>query len=237
MDDRTDLAFLLTSFATTGAHDEASSAQEEVEVSPALTAQTSYCMEDGDVSPKPGSDFGPAKECMSDDDRFMLADPEDKHLKRMKRNRESAALSRNRKKQYVEELLAKVQALDATVHALQTENAQLRGRASLVPTRAGYEGPSSEILHPSAATDEGGTCPLRSSQPALRSPPADSERGCSPNTRRAPHPARSISPTRAGCLALLKMTTGSGAGGAQQSARSQPCAAGAVSHSRELHVC
>ena len=50
MDDRTDLAFLLTSFATTRTQREASSVQEG-EVSPALTASTSCVSEDGNVKP------------------------------------------------------------------------------------------------------------------------------------------------------------------------------------------
>jgi len=224
MDDRTDLAFLLTSFATTRTQREASSVQEG-EVSPALTASTSCVSEDGNVKPY-----------SLDSTTEYPSDNEDKHLKRMKRNRESAALSRSRKKQYVEELLAKVQELDATVQALQAENAQLlRERASLAPSATadpptstpGEQRPSSESLPLSTESQ-------RSSRPTLRSPLAETERGCSPNTRRAPHPARSISPTRAGCLALLKMTTGS-----TQQGIAQPCcsAASAVSHCTALHVC
>jgi len=192
MDDRTDLAFLLTSFATTGAQKEAKSVQDG-DVSPALTAQTTCVSEDEQV-----------KEYSLDSARECPSDNEDKHLKRMKRNRESAALSRSRKKQYVEELLAKVQELDATVHALQTENAQLKREcASLSPT------PPADLPASSTVGEQGPSS--ERSKPGPRSPLADdSERGCSSsNTRRAAHPARSISPTRAGCLALLKMTTGS----------------------------
>ena len=43
---------------------------------------------------------------------------EEKRLKRMRRNRESAAMSRNRKKAYIEELEAKVAALKASVQQL-----------------------------------------------------------------------------------------------------------------------
>ena len=209
MDDRTDLAFLLTSFATTGAPKEAKSVQDG-DVSPALTAQTSCVSEDEQV-----------KEYSLDSAREYPSDNEDKHLKRMKRNRESAALSRSRKKQYVEELLAKVQELDATVHALQTENAQLKREcASLAPA-------APADLPASSTVGEQGPSSERSMAPS--SPLADdSERGCSsPNTRRAAHPARSISPTRAGCLALLKMTTGS----------STAASAAASSHCTALPVC
>ena len=217
MDDRTDLAFLLTSFATTGAQKEAKSVQDG-DVSPALTAQTSCISDDEQV-----------KEYSLDSAMEEPWDMEDKHLRRMKRNRESAALSRSRKKQYVEELLAKVQELDATVHALQRENAQLkRDCASLAPSTpaglpatstAGEQGPSSErSMAP---------IPQRTSHLVPRSPLADdSERGCSPNTRRAANPTRSISPTQAGCLALLKMTTGS-----------STAASAASSHSTALPVC
>ena len=51
---------------------------------------------------------------------------EEKHLKRMRRNRESAAMSRNRKKCYIEELEAKVARLTETVNALQSENMTLQ---------------------------------------------------------------------------------------------------------------
>jgi len=51
---------------------------------------------------------------------------EEKRLKRMRRNRESAAMSRNRKKQYVEELEATVASLKDTVQNLHSENFELR---------------------------------------------------------------------------------------------------------------
>lgn len=51
---------------------------------------------------------------------------EEKRLKRMRRNRESAAQSRNRKKQYVEELEAQVRHLEETVNGLHAENFELR---------------------------------------------------------------------------------------------------------------
>ena len=219
MDDRTDLAFLLTSFATTGAQKEAKFVQDG-DVSPALTAQTSCVSEDEQV-----------KEYSLDSPREYPSDNEDKHLKRMKRNRESAALSRSRKKQYVEELLAKVQELDATVHALQTENAQLKRECASLAPSAPADLPASSTVGEQGPSSERSTAPIpqRSSQPGPRSPLADdSERGCSsPNTRRAAHPARSISPTRAGCLALLKMTTGS----------STAASATSSSHCTVLPVC
>ena len=54
---------------------------------------------------------------------------EQKRLKRMRRNRESAAMSRNRKKAYIEELEAKVSVLKASVHQLQSENWALKQEA------------------------------------------------------------------------------------------------------------
>ena len=51
---------------------------------------------------------------------------EQKRLKRMQRNRESAALSRNRKKAYIAALEAEVAALKASVHQLQSENHTLK---------------------------------------------------------------------------------------------------------------
>ena len=218
MDDRTDLAFLLTSFATTGAQGEAKSVQDG-EISPALTAQTSCVSEDEQV-----------KDYSLDSTGGYPSDNEDKHLKRMKRNRESAALSRSRKKQYVEELLAKVQELDATVHALQTENAQLKRERASLATSSPADLPASSTAGEQGPTSERSMAPVpqRSYQPGPRSPLGDEgERSCSPNTRRAAHPARSISPTRAGCLALLKMTTGS----------STVAPSAASSHCTALPVC
>lgn len=62
---------------------------------------------------------------------------EQKRLKRMRRNRESAAMSRNRKKAYIEELEAKVAALKASVHQLQSENHTLKQEcSSTAPTSA-----------------------------------------------------------------------------------------------------
>ena len=51
---------------------------------------------------------------------------EEKRLRRMRRNRESAAMSRNRKKQYVEELEAQLAQLQEITRGLQTENSGLR---------------------------------------------------------------------------------------------------------------
>jgi len=61
---------------------------------------------------------------------------EQKRLKRMRRNRESAAMSRNRKKAYIEELEAKVAALKASVHQLQSENQTLKQSCSSTPASA-----------------------------------------------------------------------------------------------------
>jgi len=61
---------------------------------------------------------------------------EQKRLKRMRRNRESAAMSRNRKKAYIEELEAKVAALKASVHQLQSENQTLKQDCSSTPASA-----------------------------------------------------------------------------------------------------
>ena len=69
----------------------------------------------------------------SDEDFHDLDETaEDKRLRRMRRNRESAAQSRNRKKQYVEELEAQVAGLQNVVRALKTENDKLRRDLSSV---------------------------------------------------------------------------------------------------------
>ena len=69
----------------------------------------------------------------SDEDVHDLDETaEEKRLRRMRRNRESAAQSRNRKKQYVEELEAQVAGLQNVVRALKTENDKLRRDLSSV---------------------------------------------------------------------------------------------------------
>jgi len=83
-----------------------------------------------------GEETVDAPDSIRDDDASQVGDAgaddgvgesaEDKRLKRMRRNRESAAMSRNRKKQYVEELEAQVASLNETVRSLQTENFDLR---------------------------------------------------------------------------------------------------------------
>lgn len=71
------------------------------------------------------------------DDDEEVGSIEEKHLKRMRRNRESAAMSRNRKKCYIEELEAKVAKLTETVNSLQNENITLQHeRAKLQQSRA-----------------------------------------------------------------------------------------------------
>lgn len=79
------------------------------------------------------------------------ADPtEEKHLKRMRRNRESAALSRNRKKAYIEELEAKVAKLTSTVQELTSENTALKQEC----TAARREGGPDESAPSSPSTAE-----------------------------------------------------------------------------------
>ena len=76
-----------------------------------------------------GSDLAMAGDLLlpADADSYAAADSaEEKRLKRMRRNRESAAQSRNRKKQYVEELESQVRALESQVGVLHRENIDLR---------------------------------------------------------------------------------------------------------------
>lgn len=77
-------------------------------------------------------------------------DPQEaKRVKRMKRNRESAAMSRERKKLYIEELETKLAALNATVQRLQAENEALRsGRAPLEGATPATDKDSSDVLPP-----------------------------------------------------------------------------------------
>jgi len=77
-------------------------------------------------------------------------DPQEaKRVKRMKRNRESAAMSRERKKLYIEELETKLAALNSTVQRLQAENESLRsGRPPLEGAAPATEKDSSDVLPP-----------------------------------------------------------------------------------------
>ena len=61
-----------------------------------------------------------------DEEQPEEASREDKHLRRMQRNRESAQQSRERKKAYVDTLEAKVEALEDRLQAVQRENSQLK---------------------------------------------------------------------------------------------------------------
>jgi len=80
-----------------------------------------------------------------DEDIDASNDPaEEKRLKRMRRNRESAAMSRNRKKAYIEELEAKVNSLTSMVTALQNENWALKEECAAL-RGLGQEGGSSSL--------------------------------------------------------------------------------------------
>jgi len=77
-------------------------------------------------------------------------DPQEaKRVKRMKRNRESAAMSRERKKLYIEELETKLNALNSTVQRLQAENESLRsGRPPLEGAALATDTDSCDVLPP-----------------------------------------------------------------------------------------
>ena len=64
-------------------------------------------------------------------DTAVMDPAEEKRLKRMKRNRESAAESRNRKQQYLDSLEAEVKALKQKVADLEAELEEVRARARL----------------------------------------------------------------------------------------------------------
>ena len=141
---------------------------------------------------------------------------DEKRLKRMRRNRESAALSRSRKKAYVEELETKVEELQGALQALQAENARLlheRARQSALTA-----------VQPPAATADVGPTPTapaqedahqrgqhideesdsRNPRPALSSPLADSplqNAARTPQARSLQPPPRS--PSRTSCCELL----------------------------------
>ena len=61
-----------------------------------------------------------------DGDEHPTDSAEEKRLKRMRRNRESAAQSRNRKKQYVDSLESEIRQLKGTINSLTSENYELR---------------------------------------------------------------------------------------------------------------
>merc|ERR1719399_710422 len=64
---------------------------------------------------------------------------EEKRLKRMRRNRESAAMSRNQKKMYIEELETKVANLAHTIGLLRSENWSLKEENAALRAQAGLE--------------------------------------------------------------------------------------------------
>lgn len=70
---------------------------------------------------------GSASASGAEENRDSSLDPtEEKRLKRMRRNRESAAMSRNRKKAYIEELETKVACISNSLSMLQGENGRLK---------------------------------------------------------------------------------------------------------------
>jgi hypothetical protein len=71
-------------------------------------------------------DAEPALQSELAEDESSLDTTEEKRLKRMRRNRESAAQSRNRKKQYVDSLESEIRALKSTINNLTSENYELR---------------------------------------------------------------------------------------------------------------
>merc|ERR1719378_1643258 len=95
----------------------------------------------------------PAKRALSDsgsDAEAGMEPAEAKPMKRMRRNRESAAMSRERKKAYIEELELKLASLNSTVEQLRCENEALRaGRglpAAVDPFTGGISLPESPAM-------------------------------------------------------------------------------------------
>jgi len=103
---------------------------------PAALVDPGLVDETGTTTPPPGKSpdrlvepSTPQKRALAaaeDPDLDALDPAEAKRVKRMRRNRESAAMSRERKKQYIEELETKLAALTATVQQLRAENVALR---------------------------------------------------------------------------------------------------------------
>jgi hypothetical protein len=77
---------------------------------------------------------------------------EDKHLRRMRRNRDSAALSRHRKKQHVENLESQVASLQEAVRSLIAQNQELRSACMLAQSGAAGAAPGDEL--PADAEEE-----------------------------------------------------------------------------------
>merc|ERR1719155_401698 len=86
-----------------------------------------------------GSTTAPTEELSLDDSAMDPA--EAKRVKRMRRNRESAAMSRERKKQYIETLEQKVASLQETVKKLRAENHALRSGGTPVEGESGADLP------------------------------------------------------------------------------------------------
>ena len=152
---------------------------------------------------------------------------DEKRLKRMRRNRESAALSRSRKKAYVEELESKVEELQRALQVLQAENARLlheRARQPVPTTVQPPAAPTDVGPAPTAPAQDAPQRPQlcvqqnigeesdsRNPRPALRSPLADSapqNAARTPRARNLQPPPRSPSRTSC-CEALLQFSTSS----------------------------
>ena len=123
---------------------------------------------------------------------------EEKRLKRMRRNRESAAQSRNRKKQYVEELEAQVRHLEETVSGLHSENFELRREHARLMGQPVPSAPPPLVLTPpqgyqAAVMDKlpgSCACSSESSSTKMRGLPAAVGAA---EARMAPHEGRSAS--------------------------------------------
>lgn len=147
------------------------------------------------------------------DSQGQPLDPnEEKRLKRMRRNRESAAMSRNRKKMYIEELEARVVELSASVQQLEQQNEALKQENAALYAAAGRQPPvpsSAGCGHP---PKEGGAVAVEVDLPsaapsASESPPAAAEDDESREERHAGSGGGKKGGVSAASLALMSALT------------------------------
>ena len=101
-----------------------SEAQPVAVAEPEMIA-VAHAVNDDEAPPAEGT-LVPAEVAMGDLEDNPMDSAEEKRVKRMRRNRESAAQSRNRKKQYVDSLEGEIRQLKTTINTLTNENYELR---------------------------------------------------------------------------------------------------------------
>jgi len=115
-----------------------------------------------------GSGTAAGAALLPEDDDPNLDPAEAKRMKRMRRNRESAAMSRERKKAYIEELESKLAQLSQLAASLRSENEALRaGRAPLEGSASAPALPPVPAPLPASAPPPSLAPPIKAGKPAM----------------------------------------------------------------------